>query len=88
MSVMKRLMNVKSIVTMQLEVTIATVLDLAIGFTVMATLVKVSKLKYKISLSDTCLQISMNVLRAPVIVLRSVRTLMGVTSAPVPLAIS
>ena len=50
MSVMKRLMNVKSIVTMQLVVTIATVLDLAIGFTLMATLVKVSTLKYKNSL--------------------------------------
>ena len=44
MSAMKRLMSVKSIVTMQLAVTIATVLDLAIGFMVMATLVKVSTL--------------------------------------------
>ena len=36
----------------------------------------------------TCLQISMNVLRALVIVLRSVQTLMGVMAAPVLLAIS
>ena len=42
MSVMKRLMNVKSTAIIQLVVTIATVLDLAIGYTVMATLVKVS----------------------------------------------
>lgn len=47
MSVMKRLTSVKSIVTMQLVVTIATVLDLAIGFTVMAMLVKVSTLSTK-----------------------------------------
>ena len=47
MSVMKRLMNVKNIAIMQLVVTIATVLDLAIGFTVMATLVKVSTLRTK-----------------------------------------
>ena len=42
MSVLKEPMNVKNIAIMQLVVTIATVLDLAIDFTVMATLVKVS----------------------------------------------
>ena len=44
---MKRLMNAKSIATMRLVATIATVLDLAIGFTVMAMLVKVSTLNAK-----------------------------------------
>ena len=42
MSVLKEPMNVKNIAIMQLVVTIATVLELAIDFTVMATLVKVS----------------------------------------------
>ena len=47
MSVLKRLMNVKSIAIIQLVVTIATALDLAIDFTVMAMLVKVSTLSTK-----------------------------------------
>ena len=44
MSVMKELMNVKNIVTIQLEAIFVTALGLAIDFTVMATLVKVSQL--------------------------------------------
>ena len=44
MSVMKKLMNVKNTVTILLVVTFVTALDLAINFTVTATLVKVSQL--------------------------------------------
>ena len=42
-------MYVKNIATIQLAVTYATVLDLAIDFTVMATLVKVSHLDTKVA---------------------------------------
>ena len=43
MSVWKKLMNVKSTAITQLAVTTVTVLDLAIDFTLMAPLVKVSQ---------------------------------------------
>lgn len=92
---MNRPMTVKSIATIQLVATIATVLGLVISFTVMATPVKVS-IQSKRSLIHRDLQytnarlhaqISMNVLRALTIALRSVRTLMGVMPAPVLLDI-
>ena len=46
---MKELMNVKNIVTIQLEAIFVTALDLAIDYTVMATLVKVSQLNTMIT---------------------------------------
>lgn len=48
MSVLKRLMNVRSIAIIRLVATIATVLGLAIGFIVTAMLVKVSTLSIKL----------------------------------------
>ena len=48
MSVLKRGMNVRSIAIIRLVVTIATALGLAIGFIVMAMLVKVSTLSIKL----------------------------------------
>ena len=51
MSVMKELMNVKNTVTTLLVATFVTALDLAIDFTVTATLVKVSHLNTVITTS-------------------------------------
>ena len=86
-------MNVMNTVTILLVVILVTVLDLAIDFTVMETLVKVSCSVYRYTCLQaikviTTMQISMSVLKTQMVVLRLAQIQMEVTLASVMLAMT